>query len=781
MKSYLLITLIIASKICNADIKIIKNPNNKWNLFDDKLKTKIGLSYSYIDKESFYYSNSIIAIADLSHNSTGIINNKGVFIIPATLDAQYTINYDKKIIYQKKNNKLYLYNYSGILLHKIENLNFALIAPNVSNDLLLTHISNPDYSTEIIFINQNGQIAIQKNIIEQFNNKYIYNSFIKNTFPLMLKDERSAIIDNMGNYLIQPDNNKIAYITNTNYYIIKKNNDNCYLYNINDGKITQTDYSDFSVPMNEQFNNTIALKKSISNTYDLYRYDNAFNLTMKFSNINVDTRYPKNETISFDQIYELIDSNFISFNKFKENGMLIKDCYSCDYKFECYILSTGDKKILVDRNLNLIVDGVFNNIESYKSVYNKPYTSNIIFLKNDSCTIAYDFKNQTEVGKFKFINPKPEIISESKLKFICGDEVSTYSVVFKNSEWIREYSENSDIEFIPYTENNKWGLKTKDNIVILKPIAKSIQLFKYVYILNFDKYYRIYNKQLEPISDLFTDYGELRIENGYANHNNGAIILTNKGTKIDSVLSNGVLSIGYSTFEKNGFFQNGKQYLKCQYDEISKMPNGNFIIIDNYRDKNTGDFGFISYILDSNGSQITQKTKGRLTLGSNNEFNLNLQNGKILSFTTISGIKTHCKNNNIEAEKQNIATAQNNTNQSIASPEAEQKKIQEAKKKIQFKYVSNSNSTCKYCSKTIHCKKKTQSDINYDKEIMTISMPLIIEMNKCLPIMILFGSKEDQKINTEQLNGIFRISLYDCPTYCSIKCQDDCEKSNNCR
>jgi hypothetical protein len=774
MKSYLLITLIIASKICNADIKIIQNPNNKWNLFDDKLRIKIGQTFSYIEEESFINSNYNIAKANLNHNTTGIINSKGVFIIPAALDVQYTINYDKKIIYQKKNNKLYLYNYSGILLHKIENLNFALIAPNVSNDLLLTHISNPDYSTEIIFINQNGQIAIQKNIIEQFNNKYIYNSFIKNTFPLMLKDERSAIIDNMGNFLIPPDNNKIAYITNTNYYIIKKNTDNCYLYNINDGKITQTDYSDFSVPMNEQFNNTIALKKSKSNTYDLYRYDNAFNLTLKFNNINIDNRYPKNETISIDNFYDYVDSSFKHFRQLKQKELL----FGTELKY--YILSKGDKKILVDRNLNLLVNGEFNKIEYYSSIYNNPRVPNIIFLKNDTSTIAYDHKNQTEIGTFKFINPQPEIISDSKLKFTCGDGESTFSIVYKGTEWTKEYSDNTEIEFIPFTVNNKWGLKTTNNQIVLNPIAKAIQKYKNYFYINLNGYYRIYNKQLVPISDKFTEYAELRTENGYAKQYSGAILLTNIGTKTDTVISNGALSIQYSTYNKKGFFQNGKQYLKCEYDEILKMPNGNFLINDDYRDKNTGDFGFISYILDSNGTQITPKTKGRLYPGSANAFTLTLQNDKTIPFTSIAGFKTHCKTNNIEAEKQNIATAQNNTNQSIASPEAEQKNIQEVQKKIQFKYVSNPNGTCKYCSKTIHCRKKTQSDINFDKEIMKLSMPIIFEMYNCLPVMLIFGGKEDPKITKEQLNGIFRISLYDCPTFCSIKCQDDCEKSNNC-
>jgi hypothetical protein len=63
---------------------------------------------------------------------------------------------------------------------------------------------------------------------------------------------------------------------------------------------------------------------------------------------------------------------------------------------------------------------------------------------------------------------------------------------------------------------------------------------------------------------------------------------------------------------------------------------------------------------------------------------------------------------------------------------------------------------------------------------MKLSMPIIFEMYNCLPVMLIFGGKEDPKITKEQLNGIFRISLYDCPTFCSIKCQDDCENSNNC-
>ncbi len=66
---------------------------------------------------------------------------------------------------------------------------------------------------------------------------------------------------------------------------------------------------------------------------------------------------------------------------------------------------------------------------------------------------------------------------------------------------------------------------------------------------------------------------------------------------------------------------------------------------------------------------------------------------------------------------------------------------------------------------------------------MQAMYPVVIEMNKCFPVMMMFSSndEEDKKINAEQLKGIFRINLYECPTFCSIKCQDKCEKSQNCR
>ena len=782
VKYYLAFTLLFISKLCNADIKIIHKQNSSWYLYDEKTKLKVGQNLHYIDEESFAKSNNEIAIANTSHNVSGVINKKGGFIIPASLDVQYTINFDKKIIYQKKNNKLYLYNYAGILLHKIENLNFALIAPIISNDLLLTQISNPDYSTEIIFINQNGQIAIQKNIVEQYNNKYIYNSFINNTFPIMLKDERSALIDNLGNYLIPPDNNKIAWIQNTNLYIIKKNDENCYLYNINDGEITKTEYSDFSLPINEQFEQIIALKKANTSTFDLYKYDINFNLKLKHTSIIINNKYPKLETISTDNMYVSMDSSNQNFNTLKNNDLLVTSCNACSYELKYYILSKGDKKILVDRHLNQIVSGEFNSIDYYHSIFSKPYAPNIIFLKNDTCTVAYDQKNQFEIGTFKFINPQPEIISDSKLKFICGDGESTFGIVFNGNEWLKEYLDNNDIDFLPYTENGKWGLKTFDNKVLLKPIAKAIQKYKNHYYINFNGNYRIYNKQLIPISDQFTEYAELRTENGYAKQYSGAILLTNIGTKIDTIISNGTLSIQYSTFNKKGYFQNGKQYLKCQYDEILKLPNGNFLINDDYKDKNTNEFGFISYVLDSNENQITTKTRGRLYPGVGNAFSLTLQNGKTLPFNSIATFKTHCNTNRLENQIQNNVdvqkTAQQNT---VANTPA--KEAQEVLKKLQFKYISNPSGKCKYCSKSIPCKKKTASEINFDKQIMQAMYPVVIEMNKCFPVMMMFSSndEEDKKINAEQLKGIFRINLYECPTFCSIECQDKCEKSQNCR
>jgi hypothetical protein len=86
----------------------------------------------------------------------------------------------------------------------------------------------------------------------------------------------------------------------------------------------------------------------------------------------------------------------------------------------------------------------------------------------------------------------------------------------------------------------------------------------------------------------------------------------------------------------------------------------------------------------------------------------------------------------------------------------------ESKKK--FKYINNTKSKCKWCKKTVYCVKREQWELDYWKNFDPVNEQLFDVFNKGLGL----GQKYEPEID-----------LYNCPDFCSPKCEYESKKAGN--
>jgi antitoxin component YwqK of YwqJK toxin-antitoxin module len=90
----------------------------------------------------------------------------------------------------------------------------------------------------------------------------------------------------------------------------------------------------------------------------------------------------------------------------------------------------------------------------------------------------------------------------------------------------------------------------------------------------------------------------------------------------------------------------------------------------------------------------------------------------------------------------------------------EEKKLQNPKKK--FKYINNSKSTCKWCKKSVYCEKREQWELDYWKNLDPLSEVFFDIFNKA------FAAEQEYQPE---------IDLYNCPDFCSPKCEYESKKA----
>jgi hypothetical protein len=92
---------------------------------------------------------------------------------------------------------------------------------------------------------------------------------------------------------------------------------------------------------------------------------------------------------------------------------------------------------------------------------------------------------------------------------------------------------------------------------------------------------------------------------------------------------------------------------------------------------------------------------------------------------------------------------------------------------VQFKYINNSKSKCEWCGKYVYgCVKKKQSEIEDEKNMISDGGfgQILYEVFKGLGP--LWGI-EDEKLS------ILEIDLYNCPDFCSPKCEYESKEAGN--
>ncbi len=92
----------------------------------------------------------------------------------------------------------------------------------------------------------------------------------------------------------------------------------------------------------------------------------------------------------------------------------------------------------------------------------------------------------------------------------------------------------------------------------------------------------------------------------------------------------------------------------------------------------------------------------------------------------------------------------------------EEKKLQNSKKK--FKYINNSKSTCKWCKKSVYCEKREQWELDYWKNMDPVAEVFFDVFNKALSL--------EQEYEPQ-------IDLYNCPNFCSPKCEYESKEAGN--
>lgn len=98
---------------------------------------------------------------------------------------------------------------------------------------------------------------------------------------------------------------------------------------------------------------------------------------------------------------------------------------------------------------------------------------------------------------------------------------------------------------------------------------------------------------------------------------------------------------------------------------------------------------------------------------------------------------------------------------------------------IKFKYISNTTNECKGCRKKYKCKKKSDTSLELEKQMMSAFLSNS-DFNLLSTIVDVYSSgvifsQDEKKIAelTERQKGIYRINLYDCPDYCSSICDNN--------
>ncbi len=110
-------------------------------------------------------------------------------------------------------------------------------------------------------------------------------------------------------------------------------------------------------------------------------------------------------------------------------------------------------------------------------------------------------------------------------------------------------------------------------------------------------------------------------------------------------------------------------------------------------------------------------------------------------------------------------------------------KISNGQNSTKFKYISNPTSKCKWCDKTFNCTKKSEFELEFEKQFSTATIlgpdfgsKLADTYDKTVGALGQIAASDDKKFQ-EQLkdwrNNIFHIDLFKCPDYCSPECEYD--------